>query len=138
MGRRAPKSQVVTIAKLPRKGVVPAFLLTCMVMGPGLLNPQFALAWFIGLMSTTLIVLRVLQLRLEVSQHAVVVTNFFRTITVPLAELIIETEQPLVGYLELRTLDGRKIQVGAAPSWGKPLETVRNRLIEEVSRRGFQ
>lgn len=107
-----------------------------MVLGPGLLSPQYALAWFTGLFCVSVISFRMLQLRLEVTDDEVIVTNFFRTIAVPLSEVIVEPNQPEVGYLELRDARGATIHVGAAPSWAVNLQTLRQRLIDEIARHG--
>lgn len=136
MKHRAADGNDVIIARLPRKGVFPAFILSCMILGPGLLNPQYALAWFTGLFCVSVIGFRMLQLRLEVTDDDVIVTNFFRTIAVPLTEVVVEPNQPQVGYLELRDGRGSTIHVGAAPSWAVNLESLRQRLIEEIARHG--
>ena len=128
-------NQPVTLARLPRRGWIPIFLVVTMILGPGLLSPEFSTWWFVRVLMVMAIVTRAAKIRLVVTNQAVIVTNFFRTITVPLNDMFVDREQPKVGYLELISTNGQTVQVGAAPSWSVELATLREQLLDEVSRR---
>ncbi len=127
--------QPVTLARLPRTGSIPVLLLVTMILGPGLLSPEFSASWLFRFSLVLLILMRVTMIRLVVTNQAVIVTNFFRTISVPLNDMFVDKEQPKIGYLELVTTGGETVHVGAAPSWGFELASLREQLLDEVGRR---
>lgn len=125
-------TSAVTIARLPRRGFIPFFLLAVMILGPGLFSPELSIPWVLRGLAVILILVRITQVRLVVDQQSVTVNNFLRKIQIPLSELLIPREQSTPGYLVLNTTSGQSFSVGAVPSWGADLDTVSARLREVV------
>ncbi len=125
-------TSAVTIARLPRRGFIPFFLVAVMILGPGLFSPEFSVLWLLRGLAVILILWRITQVRLVVDQESVIVNNFLRRIQIPLIELVIPAAQSTPGYLELETRTGQSFSVGAVPSWGADLDEVSSRLRDVV------
>ncbi|NNE95204.1 MAG: hypothetical protein HKN24_04170 [Acidimicrobiales bacterium] len=133
-GIQQERASEATISQLPRRGLVPGFFLAIMILGPGLTSPEFSVLWLLRLFTVVLVVMRITQIRLAVDHEAVVVTNFFRTQRIPLADVRVPVDQPAPGFLQLETSSGI-VHVGAAPSWGTDLTNIGVRLVDEIERR---
>lgn len=79
------------------------------------------------------IVGRVSQLQLIVTETDVIVVNFFRTVTVPLDDVEVRPLPKGPGYLEISDSQGQTISIGGVPVAGQRREAIANELRRRVS-----